>query len=143
MSAYLGLFVSGFLAATLLPALSEVTLGSLVAQGLSIFPLWLVATLGNTLGSCVNWALGYYLRGFENHRRFPLKPAQVAKASQMFNRYGKWSLLFAWLPIIGDPLTFVAGAARLRFGWFLLLVAIGKGARYAAVIAIAQSIFSG
>ena len=140
MSAYLALFVSGFLAATLLPALSELTLGGLVAQGYAIFPLWLVATVGNTLGSCVNWALGYYLRRFENHRRFPLNRRHLARASEIFNHHGKWTLLFAWLPIIGDPLTFVAGTARLHFGWFLLLVGLGKGARYAVIIALAHSL---
>ena len=139
MNAYVALFVSGFLAATLLPALSELTLGGLILDGYAVLPLWMAATAGNTLGACVNWALGYYLRGFENHPRFPLNRAHLARASQLFNQHGKWTLLLAWLPIIGDPLTFVAGAARLRFSWFLVLVGLGKGARYAVVIALTQS----
>lgn len=136
MTVYLTLFFSGFLAATLLPALSELSVAGLAAQGYSLFWIWFSATVGNTLGACVNWLLGRYFRHLENHPRFPFRPAQMAQAAEHFNRFGKWSLLFAWLPIVGDPLTLIAGVAGTRFRVFLLLVAIGKGLRYAAVIAI-------
>ncbi|MEM7284030.1 MAG: YqaA family protein [Pseudomonadota bacterium] len=140
MSAYLGLFFSAFLASTFLPAFSEVTLGALLVQGHSPWPLWLVATSGNTLGACVNWALGVYCRSFENHPRFPIRADKIERAGALFNRYGKWSLLFAWLPIVGDPLTFIAGTTRLKFVWFVALVGTGKGARYAVLILLAQTI---
>lgn len=136
MGIYFSLFFSGFIAATLLPAFSELALATLVAQDYSPALLWVSATAGNSLGACVNWGLGYYVRGFADHPRFPMSSKNLLKADRIFNRYGKWVLLFAWLPIIGDPLTFVAGTTRLRFAWFVSLVTIGKGVRYAVVIAI-------
>ena len=64
---------------------------------------------------------------------FPFKDKQIKKSSSWFNRFGKWSLLFAWVPIIGDPLTLVAGLLRVRFLDFIILVAIGKVSRYLVV----------
>ncbi len=134
---YLGLFLSAFLAATLLPAASEVALGSLVVSGEYSLPaLWACATLGNTLGSVVNAALGRGLARFESARWFPFTPEQVARAETRFRRYGVWTLLLAWLPVVGDPLTLVAGVLRVPWPLFLALVALGKGMRYAVVIAV-------
>ena len=140
MTVYFSLFVSGFLAATLLPAFSEITLGALLLNGYSTIGLWAAATLGNSLGACVNWLIGRYLRRFQSHKYFPLNKARLEKAETLFNRYGKWTLLFSWLPVIGDPLTLVAGTTRVRFMPFLVLVATGKGLRYAMVVAIALSV---
>ena len=134
---YLTLFFTAFIAATLLPTASEGLLTYLLTQPLNIFFLWLSATTGNTIGSCVNWWLGKKLTRFQNQKWFMLKPRQLATAQTRFNRYGTVSLLFAWLPIIGDPLTFIAGIMRVPFGLFLVLVAIGKAVRYAIVIAMA------
>lgn len=138
--AYFSLFLSGFLAATLLPALSEITLSAMLLEGYSPIGLWTAATLGNTLGACANWLIGRYLRHFEEHRYFPLSKERLHQADRLFNRYGKWSLLFAWLPVIGDPLTLIAGTTRLGFLNFLTLVTIGKGLRYAVVIAVTLSL---
>ena len=135
--AYLSLFFSGLIAATLFPASSELLLVTLYQQGYHVGVLWLVATLGNTLGSCINWYLGLELLRFQDRRWFPFKPLQLARAQRQFNRYGRWSLLFAWLPVVGDPLTLVAGVLRVRFVPFVVLVAIGKGLRYAVLIALA------
>ena len=93
-----------------------------------------IATLGNTLGSVVNWWLGLYLLRFQNRRWFYFSPAQISRAQYWFQRYGYWTLLLAWLPIGGDPLTLVAGIMKIRLGVFLPLVAVGKGLRYVAVI---------
>ena len=134
---YLTLFFTAFIAATLLPTASEGLLTYLLTQPLNIFFLWLSATTGNTIGSCVNWWLGKKLTRFQNQKWFMLKPRQLATAQTRFNRYGTVSLLFAWLPVIGDPLTFIAGIMRVPFGLFLVLVAIGKAVRYAIVIAMA------
>ena len=135
---YLTLFFTAFIAATLLPTASEGLLTYLLNQPLNIFLLWLSATVGNTLGSCVNWWLGKELNRFKDRRWFMVTPQQLAKAKTRFNRYGRVSLLFAWLPIIGDPLTFIAGVMRVPFCRFLVLVAIGKALRYAIVIAMAM-----
>ncbi len=127
---YLLLFSSAFLAATILPFYSEVLLFTLYQQGEPGWVLIWVASLGNTLGSAVNWYLGVYLMRFKDKRWFYFKESQIAKAQLWFNRYGVWSLLFAWLPIGGDVLTLIAGIMKVRFWLFLLLVGIGKTLRY-------------
>ncbi|HET8849621.1 MAG TPA: VTT domain-containing protein [Marinobacter sp.] len=132
--AYLTLFATAFAAATLLPAYSEVLLGTLVSQGLPLFWLWFWATLGNTLGSVVNGVIGRQVDRFKHKRWFPVTDAQLDKARERFNRYGQWSLLLGWLPLGGDALTLVGGIMRVPWLNFVVLVAIGKGARYAFVI---------
>jgi len=130
---YGGLFLASFLAATILPLSSEVVLVLLLMQGLD--PVWLVgiATCGNLLGAVLNYFLG---RGGARllARRFASRlPAADSRALRIFRKYGVFSLLFAWLPGVGDPLTVVAGGLRVNFGLFLLLVGIGKLARYLAI----------
>ena len=138
---YLGLFATAFLAATLIPVSSEVVLGVLSkAEGFDIWLLVAVATAGNTLGSIVNWILGRYCLHWRDQRWFPIKPAMLTLATERFHRYGLWSLLLAWLPIVGDPLTFAAGVLGVRFPIFIALVAIGKVARYITIVALAQHI---
>lgn len=136
MLGYVLLFISGFLAATLLPASSELLLLTLYQQGYQPVILWLVASAGNTLGSCVNWWLGVRLRVFSSKRWFPFSAKSLARAEQFFQRFGLISLLFAWLPIVGDPLTLIAGVLRVRFRFFLALVLLGKAARYAVLLGI-------
>ena len=128
---YLSLFIISFLAATILPFSSELTLASLMAtSSFDNLLLLAVASLGNILGSVVNWILGFYSRNLSTKRWFPFKDKQIEKSSKWFNRFGRWSLLFAWVPIIGDPLTLVAGLLRVKFLEFLILVTIGKVSRY-------------
>lgn len=136
--AYLSLFTSALIAATLFPLSSEALLAALLAQAYSPFYLWLAATAGNTLGSCLNWVLGRWCLHWQGKRWFPVSAAQLTKAQTRFQRYGRWSLLFAWLPVVGDPLTFIAGVLKVPFGQFLPLVLIGKATRYALVIWLAQ-----
>ncbi len=95
-----------------------------------------VATLGNVLGACINWLLGRYLAHFKNKCWFPVKEAALDKAAQTYQRYGVWLLLLSWIPIIGDPLTVIAGLLRTPFPLFVLLVTIGKLARYVVVVAV-------
>lgn len=136
MAMYSVLFLSAFLSATLLPGSSEVLLVSLLTQGYDPLALWVYATAGNTLGSVLNWVLGRYLLHFQQRRWFPLKPASLHKAQHWFQRYGVWSLLLAWAPVIGDGLTFIAGMMRVRFLLFLVLTALGKGLRYAIIVGL-------
>lgn len=138
---YLGLFLSAFIAATLLPFYSEAVIVALSgAGGFDAVLLVTVATAGNTLGAVVNWALGRYLLHWQDRRWFPFRPAQLEKASRWFHRYGEWSLLLAWTPVIGDPLTFVAGVLKVRILPFLILVGAGKCARYAALVWLTESV---
>lgn len=138
MESILSLFFISLLAATLFPAGSEVLIVALAANGENVWTLWLVATSGNTLGSVINYFLGHYLLHFQNRKWFPVKPHQLEKSQHWFQKYGVWSLLFAWLPIIGDPLTLVAGIMRVKFWIFLLLTMMGKGVRYALLLGVFQ-----
>jgi membrane protein YqaA with SNARE-associated domain len=136
LSIYGGLFLSAFLAATVLPVSSEAVLAGLLATRTGDpLALFLVATVGNTLGSVVNWLLGRGIARFRERPWFPVSPQRYDAASRQFARYGVWSLLFAWLPVVGDALTLVAGALRVRLLPFVVLVAIGKAARYAMILA--------
>ncbi len=135
------MFWTAFGAATILPFYSEVLLVGLVAKGMDPVHLWLAATSGNTLGAVVNWALGWWLARHAGHRWFPVREKDLARAQGWFHRYGEWTLLFAWLPIGGDALTFVAGIMKVRLPVFLVLVALGKGARYLVVIFTALQVW--
>lgn len=129
--AYLGLFVLALLAATLLPMQSEAGLVALLlTDSYSISGLLLAAIAGNTLGSCINWWLGRSLNRFQTRRWFPVTPAQLLRAQRWYQGCGRWSLLLSWLPIVGDPLTLVAGVMREPLPSFLLLVLLAKSARY-------------
>lgn len=136
MEAYLSLFLVAFVAATLLPAYSEVVFAGLLALGHDPLALWAWATAGNTLGAVVNWLMGRYLLHFQERRWFPFRAGSLERGQQWFQRYGVWSLLLSWAPIFGDALTFVAGVMRVRFGVFFVLTAIGKGARYAILLGL-------
>ena len=132
------LFASALLAGTFLPFPSEATLvGLLYLDRVTAGALWLAATAGNTLGSMVNWALGRFALRFQDHPRFPVRRNRLARAQRWFNRFGVWALLLAWLPVVGTALALVAGLLRTPFWLTLLLVGIGKGARYAVVIWLA------
>ena len=131
---YLSLFAISFLAATILPFSSELTLAGLIAtSNFDNLLLLIVASFGNVLGSVINWALGFYSRKLTTKKWFPFKDQQIENSSKWFSKFGKWSLLFAWVPVIGDPLTLAAGLFRVKFTEFLILVTIGKVSRYVAV----------
>lgn len=135
LTAHLALIAVAFLAATILPGSSEALLAALlVERPEDTATLFVAATAGNTAGAALNWALGRWLTHFTGRRWFPASPALIERASGWFGRYGTLLLLFSWVPIVGDPLTVAAGLLRVRFKPFLLLVAVGKAARYAAVI---------
>jgi len=136
LEGYLGLFLVAFLAATLLPAYSEVLFVGLLTAGYDPWALWAWATAGNTLGAAVNWLLGRYLLHYQDRSWFPFKQDTLGLAQGWFQRYGIWSLLLSWAPIVGDSLTFIAGLMGVRFPLFLLLTALGKGARYAMMLGL-------
>ncbi|WP_040727207.1 YqaA family protein [Thiomicrorhabdus sp. Kp2] len=131
---YLGLFIVSFLAATILPIGSELLLVTLATHDHNLYVLLIVATLGNVLGSVVNYAIGFYGGDWLTHKVLKISPQQMHKAEQRYNKWGKWSLLLAWVPIIGDPLTVIAGLLKVSLIWFLVLVTIGKLGRYAVVL---------
>lgn len=128
-----GLFLSAFLAATILPLSSELVLSALLLTGQSPVALVLVATAGNVLGSVANYALGLWAAKPVMQKWLRMSDEAYARAEQRFRKYGLVSLCFAWVPVIGDPLTVIAGAMRVPVGAFLLLVTLGKFARYVVI----------
>lgn len=140
MSAYVSLFAACFIAATFIPFYSEFAVLGMLAIDKNSELVLAIATLGNTLGAAVNWVLGRFFLHYRERAWFPIGRQQLERAQRWFQRYGVWSLLFAWLPIGGDALTLIAGVMRVRFAIFFLLTALGKGARYAVVIYTAQGI---
>ncbi|RCX03482.1 membrane protein YqaA with SNARE-associated domain [Marinomonas foliarum] len=135
MWSYLSVFLVSFFSATILPMGSEgILLYYASDASLSIFLLWSLASLGNTLGGLTNWLLGRYLIRFEGAKWFPISATSRQKAEHFFNRYGMVSLLFTWLPIVGDGIALVSGVLRTPIWYFLPLVLIGKAARYALIL---------
>ena len=131
---YISVFISAFLAATILPAQSE----AILAYQLSVAPTALiglvtVATVGNVLGAAVNWALGRFLAHHRSRPWFPIRKHKLQQAERQYRKYGRFSLLLSWVPFIGDPITVVAGVLREPLWSFLLLVTIAKGLRYIIV----------
>ena len=131
---YVAMFVSAFVSATLLPFASETVLVAELRNGLgSTAALVTTATVGNVAGSTVNWWMGCSLQRFEGRRWFPFKPGDIQRATERFRGRGAWILLLSWLPVIGDPLTLVAGVLRVPLATFVTLVTIGKAARYIVI----------
>lgn len=137
VAAYSGLFAAAFFAATLLPAQSEAVLvGLILADRQPLFALLTVATAGNVLGSGVNWLIGRFIEHFRDSRWFPVSQKSLSRAEAWYRRYGLWSLLLAWMPLIGDPITMIAGVLRTPFPIFLALVTIAKLGRYLVLAAV-------
>lgn len=131
------LFLSSFLAATILPTQSELLLAALnIANKHDKLLLVAIATIGNVLGAVVNWFIGYYLIKFKDKKWFPIKKNQIDKYSKYYQKWGVWLLILAWVPIIGDPLTVIAGIFKTNIWLFLILVTIGKLSRYLLIIFI-------
>ncbi len=134
--AYAGLFLSALAAATVLPMQSEAASVGLLLADYSPWLLITVASVGNVLGSVINWLLGRGIERFRDRSWFPASNAGLERAQSWYRRYGKWSLLLSWAPIIGDPLTVIAGVLREPFPVFLLLVTVAKVGRYLVLAAI-------
>lgn len=130
---YPGLFLSSFLAATILPLSSEAVLSVLLLNELNPVLLVAVATAGNVLGSCTNYAIGFWGSKAFVQRVLKIPEGDFIKAEERFKKYGLISLFFAWVPLIGDALTVVAGVLRINIVWFFVLVASGKLIRYIVV----------
>ena len=136
---YFQLSLISFLAATILPFSSEVVLTTMyLSNSFETYFLLIFASIGNIMGSITNWYLGKKITLFQNRKWFPVSAEQLEKSRQYFQRYGLWSLLLAWVPIIGDPLTLLAGVLKIRFGIFFVLVSISKISRYVFILYLAS-----
>ncbi len=128
-----GMFVSSFLAATILPLSSEVVMGYLLVNNYDTAEVLAIATLGNVLGSLVNYWMGLVGSHWLMAKIFRVSEPEIVRARNRFQTYGTASLLLAWVPGIGDPLTVVAGMLRVNIWVFLILVTLGKLGRYLVV----------
>ena len=138
---YSSLFISSFLSSTLLPGHSELTLTAFILmKKYPVINLIFFASIGNILGSLINWFMGYYLIKLKDKKWFPLNKLQLTRASKWFLKYGKWSLFFCWVPIIGDPLTIVAGIFRFPIHIFILIVSFAKTMRYLIIYLVTINI---
>ena len=138
---YTSIFVSSFLSSTLLPGHSELTLTAFIfLKKYSIIDLIFFASIGNILGSILNWCMGYYLINLKDKKWFPIKNLQLEKATLWFSKYGKYCLLLSWVPFLGDPLTVVAGILRIRLLTFIIFVSIAKIFRYFVIALISQNL---
>ncbi len=126
---YLTLFITALISATLFPLGSEALLIYDITQGHNIYLLLFFATIGNSLGSVINYFLGLKGEEYLINKKL-LNEKYISKTKTYFDKYGFWSILFSWLPIIGDPITFVAGILKYDFRKFLILVIIAKFSRY-------------
>lgn len=128
-----GLFLLSFVAATVFPVASEAGLAAAVLSGLDPLACVSMATLGNTAGAVTTWALGRWGSRSLLHRLLRMDETDRERAERMFSRYGSWSLLLAWAPVIGDPLCLIAGLFNLSLPRFLPPVFIGKLVRYGVI----------
>ena len=136
---YFQLLIISFLAATILPFSSEVVLTTMyLSNSFETYLLLIFASIGNILGSITNWYLGKKINIFKDRKWFPVSADQLNRSKKYFQKYGLWSLLLAWVPVIGDPLTLLAGVLKVRFGIFFLLVSISKISRYVFILYLAS-----
>lgn len=136
---YFQLSLISFLAATILPFSSEVVLTTMyLSNSFETYFLLIFASIGNIMGSITNWYLGKKIILFQNRKWFPVSREQLESSREYFQKYGLWSLLLAWVPIIGDPLTLLAGVLKVRFGIFFVLVSISKISRYVFILYLAS-----
>lgn len=144
MITLLSLFTVAFLAATFLPLSSEIYFLALLAQGAEPFALVAWASLGNTLGAAVNWWIGKFARGrtqwLTTRAWVRISEVDIDRAGRGFQRFGKWSLLFAWMPIVGDALTLFAGLARVPLWQLIALSGTGKTLRYLFLAGLLNSL---
>lgn len=130
---YLTLFFSAFVSATLFPLGSEALLIYDIKEGYNIYLLLFFATLGNSFGSILNYYLGLKGEEYLIEKKL-LNEKYIDISKRYFDKYGFITILFSWLPIIGDPITFVAGILKYNFKKFVILVIISKFSRYLFIV---------
>ena len=131
---YFSLFIFCLTLGTFFPFASETYLVTLLlSEKYNVLLLLFFSSVGNIIGSIISWIFGYFVNYFINKSWFPINKYLLQKATNIFKKYGKWSLLLSWVPFIGDPITFAAGILRYSFLPFLILVSIGKVGRYLVI----------
>jgi membrane protein YqaA with SNARE-associated domain len=142
LAIYATLFAVAFISATVFPLQSEALFAGLLVKGdQSPGLLLIVASVANTLGSAVNWFLGRAIETYRDSKWFPASEAQLQRAQGWYQRWGKWSLLLSWAPIVGEGLTVIAGVMREPLPIFLAIVGFAKALRYVIVMATIYGTF--
>lgn len=137
---YFGLFLITFLAATLVPLASEVFVLGMPLLGYNVWIVMLVALVGNFFGNLTNYYVGLRGSEFVLSRYIKIKEKTWKRAERFYERWGPVALFFSWMPIIGDPLTVVAGAFKIDLRIFTFWVLLGKLVRYLLLLGIAQNL---
>ncbi len=137
------LFLLSFLAATVIPLGSEWLLVVMLLNGFSPAESVLTATVGNYLGGCTTYLIGIWGSGFVIQKLLRTGDEELKRAKRLYEKFGSWSLLLSWLPIIGDPLCLMAGIFRIGFTRFSLLVFTGKFFRYTTLAVLTVQGFGG
>ena len=138
---YASLFISSFLSSTILPGHSEIILTAFIfLKKYPIIDLIFFASIGNISGSILNWCIGYFLTNLKDRKWFPINKSQLTRASSWFLKYGKWTLFLSWVPIIGDPLTIIAGIFRIPIYTFILIISLAKTMRYVFISLVATNV---
>ena len=139
---YASLFISSFLSSTILPGHSEIILTAFIfLKKYPIIDLIFFASIGNILGSILNWFIGYFLTNLKDRKWFPINKSQLTRASSWFLKYGKWTLFLSWVPIIGDPLTIIAGIFRVPINIFICIISLAKTMRYVFISLVVTNVF--
>jgi len=131
---YLGLFLAGFLAATILPFSSESALAVALLNGLDSFSCLFVITIGNWLGSITTYGIGYLGKVEWIEKYFKISHQKILKTQKRFKKYGSLLALFVWVPIIGDVFALSLGYFKVNFTLTALFMLIGKFTRYAVIV---------
>ncbi|AXX91055.1 hypothetical protein CPU12_08005 [Malaciobacter molluscorum LMG 25693] len=126
---YITLFFVSLISATLFPLGSEGLLIFNINEGYNLYALLIFATLGNVLGSIINYILGFKGEQFLQNKKI-LDENKIFKYKKFFEKYGFYSLFLSWAPIIGDPITLIAGVFKYSFKKFIFIVLISKFLRY-------------
>lgn len=129
-----GMFISSFLAGSILPFSSEVVMAGLQVAGASPVGLFIGGTLGNTLGTLVNYWIGSLGKEEWITKYLKLPPAKLEKGKQYVVKYGAWAGILTWLPILGEALAVAMGYLRTPLWFSILAMLVGKGARYAVIL---------
>lgn len=132
------LFLLSFLAATVLPIGSEWLLVVMIAQGFPPLPVVSTATIGNYLGGCTTYLIGIWGSEYCIQKILRISESNLNRAANFYGKYGVWSLLLSWLPVIGDPLCLLAGIFGIGFLRFSIFVFLGKLSRYAILAFLTQ-----
>ena len=139
---YASLFISSFLSSTILPGHSEIILTAFIfLKKYPLIDLIFFASIGKILGWILNWCIGHFLTNLRDKKWFPINKSQLNRASSWFLKYGKWTLFLSWVPIIGGPLTIIAGIFRVPILTFILIVSLAKTIRYVFISLVATNVF--